>query len=190
MNEQDEYKMLRHEIAENMKSQQQISVTAVSLTVSVLTIVGSFASDNPYLFLIPLLLLLPSAIKTRDLKDGIMTLSGYLIARYENSSDIPFWETTLNKYRKKYAKTRSKALLALECSEFAIAGLICELLYISAAFSRIQNMEIIPTAVCIISALVIIFLFYITYNYPNMDFYNIEEKEKRWESILEEHNKQ
>ena len=92
MNEQDEYKMLRHEIAENMKSQQQISVTAVSLTVSVLTIVGSFASDNPYLFLIPLLLLLPSAIKTRDLKDGIMTLSGYLIARYENSSDIPFWD--------------------------------------------------------------------------------------------------
>ena len=75
MNNTDEYKMLRNEILENMKSQQQISVTTISLTVSILTIVGSFKAINPYMFLIPLLLLLPSAVKIRDLKDGIMTLS-------------------------------------------------------------------------------------------------------------------
>ena len=190
MNNTDEYKMLRNEILENMKSQQQISVTTISLTVSILTIVGSFKAINPYMFLIPLLLLLPSAVKIRDLKDGIMTLSGYLIARYECSSDALLWETNVNKYRKKYATKRPMLWIALECGEFPIAGIICELLYIEAVLSDIKSVKIIPIVFCILSTVTVIFLSFIAFNYPNMDPDNIDEKVRRWNNIFEENNRE
>lgn len=190
MNETDEYKMLREEIMENMKAQQQLSTSTLGLTVGVWTLVGSFSVTSSYLFLIPLLLLLPSAVKVKELREGIMTLSGYLIARHESTSNNPFWETTLNKYRKKYAKKRSKLIIILECGEFAIAGIICIALYINANLSRILSLELIPIIFCILSLFVVIFLIYLTFDYQNMDFSQIEEKTQRWQSILGERNKQ
>lgn len=189
MNENDEYKMLREEIMENMKTQQQLSTSALGLTVGVLTLVGSFNAVNSYLFLLPLLLLLPSAVKIKELRDGIMTLSGYLIARHESKSNNPYWEATLNQYRRKYSKNRSKVMIILECGEFAISGIICAALYINASIDRILSLDPIPIIFCCISFLAIFFLFYLTFDYQNMDFSQIEEKIKRWEDILRERDK-
>jgi len=185
----NEYNELRKEILENMKTQQQLSTATIGLTVSILTVVGSFKDNNPYLYLIPLLLLLPSAVKIRELKDGIMTLSAYLIAKYESSSNSSLWETDVNLYRKKYSKNRSMIMVVLEGGEFAIAGVICELFYISANFARIKALEIVPIIFCILSLFAIVFIFYLTLNYQNMDFNTIEEQKKRWESILQKKDK-
>lgn len=181
--------MLREEILENTRTQQQLSTSALGLTVGVLTLVGSFNVANSYLFLLPLLLLLPSAVKIKELREGIMTLSGYLIARHESTSNSRFWETTLNQYRRKYSKKRSRLMIVLECGEFAIAGIICTALYINANLSHILAFELVPIVFCVLSLFAIIFLVCLTFDYQNMDFNQIEEKARRWEDILKSKNK-
>ncbi|MDO5139822.1 MAG: hypothetical protein Q4D71_15370 [Oscillospiraceae bacterium] len=187
-----EYQMLREEIMENIKTQSTLSSFSLTLVLTVLTFCLSNDVQTPYVYAIPLLILLPCATKTYQLRKDIMTLSAYLAVRLESKQGI-FWETMLNKFRHYRSEKREPLVVIFECSEYAIAGVICVIFYIKSAFydpmtykkATFNTLPIAYYATLIIAVAIAIYLSYLSYDYMNMDHKHIENVKEVWNELLD-----
>lgn len=187
-----EYQMLREEIMENIKTQSTLSSFSLTLVLTVLTFCLSNDVQTPFVYAIPLLILLPCATKTYQLRKDIMTLSAYLAVRLESKQGI-FWETTLNKFRHYQSKRREPLVVILECSEYAIASAICVIFYIKSAFydpitykkASFNTLPIAYYVTLIIAVFIVIYLSYLSYDYMNMDHKHIEKVKNVWNVLLD-----
>jgi len=184
-----EYTMIRDEIMSAMKQQHNLSTFSITLTITIISFTFTLENINPYLFLMPLLFLIPAATKTFQLKKDIMTQSAYLAVKLETKDGI-YWETALNKYRKINSENRSKIKIFMESCEYCICGIICVLLFVLYTLSFTiftKSILILFFILFFISIISILYLLYLTNDYLNMDYKRIEKYKSDWTNILNNH---
>lgn len=186
-----EYQMLREEMVENLKTQNNLSVSTIGIAITVLTVTSGLEFPNPYLNLLPLFIVLPSALKTCDLKHSISIISSYLSLRYENMTDI-YWETAYNRYRIKHHSHRSKVIVFLQNCEYGMLGLICIVFYVRDIINQVMSTNVnagtsipfIEILIGIASFIVTIWIFVITFDYQSMNASEINQDNNEWYNIL------
>ncbi|MBD5550057.1 MAG: hypothetical protein HDQ96_02625 [Lachnospiraceae bacterium] len=123
-----QYLMLREAIWKHMEAQRNISIFSVTTVLAFYTIVFSMNVTSPYIFLIPVILLIPFADKELDHKISISYLVGYQIVCLENNRNVAeafTWETDFFLFkRRKYDDEPHVLFKILLDSEFFIMGLI------------------------------------------------------------------
>ncbi len=189
-----EYQMLRDEIMSVIKDQHNLSIFSITVTITILTYALSAKDRSAYLFAVPLLLLLPTAMKIHELKSDIMDICSYLAVRGENRDGI-YWETMLNAYRKEKVKRRDKIVTFFQCSELPLLGMTCILLYCRDLFIK-QLYTAAPISgqvgyviVLIIIVVMDILMFFLTFNYVNMNHTEIDKRKRKWERLLKKQEK-
>ena len=83
----NDYDNLREEILYSRKAQDTFTMF---LYTSVITILGfAFELQNLYLFLLPIIIIVPVAIKVADYRRTIAYIAAYMIVFLENDYNIP-----------------------------------------------------------------------------------------------------
>ena len=101
----EEYKMLRGEIDENIKSFQNIPTFAITAVVALITVAAN--TKNAYIAMFGFVIILPLVLKEYNLYKTNLRISAYLICFVEPYIDIK-WESR-NIYRmKKESSTKTK----------------------------------------------------------------------------------
>ena len=130
---EQEYIMLREAVWKHMEAQRKISVFVITSSLAFYTIVFSINITEPYVFLLPMIILLPYAYKTLDHKISISYLVGYQIVCLENNRNIPnafAWETDFFLLRRKgYDKYNGIIYNKLCDCEFLFMGSIAFVMY-------------------------------------------------------------
>lgn len=126
----EEYAMLREEIMENMKSQNNLS-TFVSTTIcTFIGVVIALDQPSPFLYLIPFLILIPASFKESNYQRRVAYLASYLIV-YLEGEDSFLWETRYHHFaRRGNPSLSSKFRAALETLEFTLFGILCYVLFL------------------------------------------------------------
>jgi len=96
----EEYRQLKSEITEWSRVRNQFIV--ITLTVSATIFSFGFSTQNPYIFLVPLLIQIPCMYICLAERSSILTISGYIQHEIEPQISTLNWETHItNTYIKK-----------------------------------------------------------------------------------------
>ncbi len=101
-NKVSEYEMLREEILQYLEEYQSVRNMMYAITV---TILGIAATQNAtvYMYLFPLIVILPSYIIATDYWKGVVKASTYLVVFHEQVNNSSFkWETRHAKLNNRY----------------------------------------------------------------------------------------
>lgn len=123
-----QYLMLREAVWKHMEAQRNISRFTVTSIIAFYTIVFSININQPYIFLIPLIILLPFSYKELDHKIGISYIAAYQIVCLENNQNVVksfTWETDSFLFKRKKKDDKSHFLFnkLIDC-EFLLLGVI------------------------------------------------------------------
>lgn len=131
---EQQYLMLREAVWKHMEVQRNISIFAVTAILAFYTIV--FSMDDikaPYIFLIPIIVLLPFSYKELNHKISISYIAAYQIVCLENNRNVSkafTWETDFFIFkRKKFDRSPHILFNKLLDSEFLILSIISYGLY-------------------------------------------------------------
>ena len=103
----NDYDNLREEILYSRKAQDTFTMF---LYTSVITILGfAFELQNLYLFLLPIIIIVPVAIKVADYRRTIAYIAAYMIVFLEN--DYNKWETDNFEFSKIYPRKGMEKLM-------------------------------------------------------------------------------
>ncbi len=184
-----EYLMLRDEIVDNLKMQQNWSRFAITATI---TIIG-FASQLPNfvteMYLLPLVVLLLSSAKVSNYRSGIQRAVSYMIVKHENPDEF-YWETSLNLFRDCSEKHENKVIRKIreivETQEFSMMALLCLILYIVTLFKTTPEHYILRAVLFIvISAITILIIYIFSKDYWSFNGKMSEKFEGIWKSVLD-----
>lgn len=123
-----EYEMLRTEILQNLKEYQSIRNMMYVATVTILGF-GIGKQLDAYIFLLPLIVVLPSYINTMDIWKNIDKIAMYLMVFHEKHKECSYhWETRLFRLtngpmRNQYIRMNHPYLPYLVCT------ILCNALY-------------------------------------------------------------
>ena len=125
---EQQYLMLREAVWKHMEAQRNISVFAITAILAFYTIIFSIDINEPYVFLIPIIVLLPFSYKELNHKISISYIAGYQIVCLENNRNVSkafTWETDFFLFkRKKFDKSSHILFNKLLDSEFLILSII------------------------------------------------------------------
>lgn len=126
---EEEYKMLREEIMECMKNQNELS-TFVSTTIcAFIGVVIALDHPNPFLYLIPFVILLPASFKEANYQRRVAYLASYMIVFLENKDNF-LWETRYHHFSSINPTRGQKLRAMLETFEFPLFGILCFILFL------------------------------------------------------------
>lgn len=123
-----EYKFLRTEILQYLEEYQTVRNMMYCVTAAVLGINGN-TSGSPYIFLLPLLVILPSYIIFYDYWRDIVRAAKYLEIFYEGERQFPYhWETRLGKFSH---KCKTKRIIGVRAQQlpFIVCGIVCIVIF-------------------------------------------------------------
>ncbi len=184
-----EYLMLRDEIVDHLKAQQNWSRFAITATI---TIIG-FASQLPNfvaeMYLLPLVVLLLSSAKVSNYRSGIQRAVSYMIVKHENPDGF-YWETSLNLFRDCSEKHENKVIRKIreivETQEFSMMALLCLILYIVTLFKATPEHYILRAVLfIIISAITILIICIFSKDYWSFNGKMSEKYEGIWRSAFD-----
>lgn len=125
----EEYKLLRQEIMECMKNQNELS-TFVSTTIcAFIGVVIALDRPNPFLYLIPFVILLPASFKEANYQRRVAYIASYMIVFLE-SKDSFLWETRYHHFSSANPTRGQKLRSLLETFEFPLFGILCFVLFL------------------------------------------------------------
>lgn len=129
-----QYLMLREAIWKRMEAQRNISVFTVTAILAFYTIVFSINVIQPYIFLVPLIIILPFSYKELHHKISISYIAAYQIVCLENNKNVAnsfTWETDHFLFKKKRFDRDPHILFnKIVDSEFLILSVISYALYV------------------------------------------------------------
>lgn len=98
-----QYETLREEISNCTRYSNEFSTFSMTALAAVLAF--AFSSDNPFLFLVPFVLIIPLSSKSLYYRKNISKISAYMIVMLEPGIEGYLWETLVEKYKedKKYS---------------------------------------------------------------------------------------
>jgi len=130
---EQQYLMLREAVWKHMEAQRNISIFAITAILAFYTIIFSTDIKQPYVFLIPIIVLLPFSYKELNHKISISYIAGYQIVCLENNKNVSkafTWETDFFLFkRKKFDRNPHILFSKLLDSEFLILSIISYGLY-------------------------------------------------------------
>lgn len=198
---EQQYLMLREAVWKHMEAQRKISIFAITSIIAFYTIIFSMDIKEPYVLLIPIVVLLPFSYKELDHKISISYIVGYQIVCLENNRNVSkafTWETDFFLFKRKKYDGNSDVLFnklykRLLDSEFLILSIIsCGLYGIYFGLFYFNKKDIwclnnMGGYICgIISVLIIIIIGQITKEY-NLYVNSIGFYVKKWlKFMLEE----
>lgn len=132
---EQQYLMLREAIWKHMEAQRSISMFAITSVLAFYTIILSANMKLSYVFLIPIILLLPFSYKELNHKISISYIAAYQIVCLENNNNVTMaftWETDFFLFKKKKLDRIPKILFKrMLDSEFLILALLSYFSYLS-----------------------------------------------------------
>lgn len=142
-----QYETLREEISNCTRYSNEFSTFSMTALAAVLAF--AFSSDNPFLFLVPFVLIIPLSSKSLYYRKNISKISAYMIVMLEPGIEGYLWETLIEKYKedKKYSK-----FTIFRNYEYLFESAICVLLYLY--YAAESSFDIIPLAIGGLFALV------------------------------------
>lgn len=130
---EQQYLMLREAVWKHMEAQRNISIFAITAILAFYTIIFSIDINEPYVFLVPIIVLLPFSYKELNHKISISYIAGYQIVCLENNRNVSkafTWETDFFLFKRKKIDKSSHILFnKLLDSEFLILSIISYGLY-------------------------------------------------------------
>lgn len=130
---EQQYLMLREAVWKHMEVQRNISIYAITTVLAFYTIIFSVDVKEPYVFLIPIIVLLPFSYKELNHKISISYIAGYQIVCLENNKNVSkafTWETDIFLFkRKKFDRYPHILFNKILDSEFFILSIISYVLY-------------------------------------------------------------
>ncbi|WP_031475136.1 hypothetical protein [Agathobaculum desmolans] len=124
----EEYTMLREEIMESMKKQNELSIFISTTVCTFIGVVVALDRPNPFLYLIPFIILLPASFKESNYRRSIACQASYLIVFLENKDSF-LWETRYQRFSIKHRSHSQRLRAILETLEFPLLGLLCSILF-------------------------------------------------------------
>ncbi len=184
-----EYLMLRDEIADNLKMQQNWSRFAITATITIIGFAPQLPNFVAEMYLLPLVVLLLSSAKVSNYRSGIQRTVSYMIVRHETPDGF-YWETSLNLFRDCSEKHENKIIRKIrevvETQEFSMMALLCMILYNVTLF-RVPPDFLIFRAVLfnIISILAILIIYVFSKDYWSFNGKMSKKFEDIWKSVFD-----
>lgn len=123
----EEYAMLREEIMECMRDQNNLSTFISATTCTYIGVVIAIENPNPFLYLLPFIILIPASFKISKYQYRISYLASYLIVFLEGVNSF-LWETRYNVFSTDDKHQKTNICTFLETMEFTIMGVLCYVL--------------------------------------------------------------
>ena len=120
-----QYETLREEIANCTRSSNEFSTFSMTALAAVLAF--AFSSDNPFLFLVPFVLIIPLSSKSLYYRKNISKISAYMIVMLEPGIKGYLWETLVERYKEEKSHSR---FTVFRNYEYLFEALICVVLYL------------------------------------------------------------
>ena len=119
-----QYETLREEIANCTRLSNDFSTFSMTALAAVLAF--AFSSDNPFLFLIPFVLIIPLSSKSLYYRKNVAKISAYMIVMLESEIKGYKWETLNELYKEDKSHSR---FTVFRNYEYLFEALICIMLY-------------------------------------------------------------
>lgn len=128
LNSDKEYLMLREEILQYLEEYQTVRNMMYLVTITTLGFCfGKGTSVSPYLFLLPLIVILPSYVIATDYRKCVIRAASYLRVFYEEEENSNFhWETRLSLVNK---RCRFMTGINYQHTPYYVCGILCIILY-------------------------------------------------------------
>ncbi len=142
-----EYEMLRQEITQYLKEYQNVRNMMYIITVTLLGFCLKEKITIVYIYLLPLIVIIPSYLVYIDYYNAIVRDAAYLIVFYESNDSFPIkWESRLRKYAK---IVKSKG--SYRKFPYVVCFLVSLILYLFKSKSNVFNilLGILIFVVCI-----------------------------------------
>lgn len=91
-----EYASLREELLYLKKVKDNMYIAVAAICGSIFTYLGSSRVDNPYYYLIPLIIIIPSAYKHIGVKASMIRIGSYIEVVHERGSRELYWERCID----------------------------------------------------------------------------------------------
>ena len=124
--EVEEYKSLRSSIDMHLKLIPEILAFMVAATSALLGY--GFSTKNAFVFLTPLLVILPCAYLIQSQMNEVLRKGAYIMKQYEQEDQL--WESTLYKYRQEREKGKKSILRKAAGDSLAIVSIIDSLAFL------------------------------------------------------------
>lgn len=138
-----QYETLREEIGNCTRLSNDFSTFSMTALAAVLAF--AFSSNNPFLFLIPFVLIIPLSSKSLYYRKNIAKISAYMIVMLESEIKGYKWETLNELYKEDKSHSR---FTVFRNYEYLFEALICIMLYFYYAIE--SSFDIAPLVVGII----------------------------------------
>ena len=119
-----QYETLREEIANCTRLSNEFSTFSMTALAAVLAF--AFSSNNPFLFLIPFVLIIPLSSKSLYYRKNVAKISAYMIVMLESEIKGYKWETLNELYKEDKSHSR---FTVFRNYEYLFEALICIMLY-------------------------------------------------------------
>lgn len=135
-----QYETLREEIANCTRMSNEFSTFSMTALAAVLAF--AFSSDNPFLFLIPFVLIIPLSSKSLYYRKNVAKISAYMIVMLEPEIEGYLWETLNERYKEEKSHAR---YTMFRNYEYLFEALICMMLYLYYAIE--SSFDVAPLVV-------------------------------------------
>lgn len=135
-----QYETLREEIANCTRLSNDFSTFSMTALAAVLAF--AFSSNNPFLFLIPFVLIIPLSSKSLYYRKNVAKISAYMIVMLESEIKGYKWETLNELYKEDKSHSR---FTVFRNYEYLFEALICIMLYFYYAIE--SSFDIAPLVV-------------------------------------------
>lgn len=155
-----EYEMMRQEILQYLEEYQTVRNMMYVISITILGFCLTRKNTNIYLFLLPLIVILPSYIISIDYWKCVVKAATYLIVFHEKESGYPFqWESRHRKLNKRYKIMSQNDYQRVP---YAVCALTCILLYFFGIDYCARNYVEIIVGIIAFAVSVSIFIIYRT----------------------------
>ncbi len=180
-----EYEMLREASWKRMEAQRNISFFSFTSSITILGIGFAIEGINKYIFLLPLVILIPFALKTYQCKKAIACIASYMIVFLECGGDSYRWETDSYFFKKAGKDFQNTNIISsIADAEFFFLGIVSWGIYTAFFYQEaggFKNMLGVrfDMGVLFITFLSVCFIFYITKQYSLFNK-TIKQYVKQW----------
>lgn len=134
-----EYEMLRAEILQDLQNYQNVRNMMYLITSTILGFALGSETKSSYLFLLPLIVILPSFLVSVDYLRGVTKISAYLQVFHESSTDSVYhWERRQDRWATDYGYHK---LVNLQHFPYIICAIACIILYFIAIFPELNDKD-------------------------------------------------
>lgn len=177
VNKKDEYVILRDEILLAMETVKNYRIMVYTIVIAILAF--AFDKENPWLFLLPFIAIIPLYFLAMHQIDSTMRIGAYIYVFLEPEIDIK-WETNLYQYDILHKNQESTKKSSID--PYVIMSICCLVLsFINLDFSNIHKWDMLS---CFFAQVALALYSFWCFKSKHLDYLETKEKYiEEWKSI-------